>query len=254
MPTTGSGGEVVRPSRPVMKVRTTSGEVKVLGEGERVSLGQRPKVDVRLALDTTRSMSDKIKGLITCFEGFVAELGGLKLDWNFSVVPFGDLTIEGDRIVGDLPVVNTVQQAQAMIRGVPRFNGGGNYGESSLEALQITMDKSYRQGSVKLIILATDEPPLTTAQFNSHTITAMLRRREFICFATTEPDQGYEAWADHTGGKWYPIGSNMNTVDLMKFLRGMLRDVAHTAKAVHVVGGGSVHRYIERKARGEIGR
>ena len=89
-------------------------------------------VDICFVFDTTGSMSDKIKGLTDSLVKFVGELGRLSLDWRITAVPFGDLTVKGDKVVDDLPFVRTPKEGQQMLRRLPRFSGGSNVGESSL--------------------------------------------------------------------------------------------------------------------------
>ena len=233
--------------------RTASGNVVEAKPNQPVAIDDvLRQVDVCWVVDTTGSMSDKINGLTQCMVDFVAELAKLKLDWRSTAVPFGDLTVPGDRVVGDLPFVSDRQAAEQMIRNLPHFNGGGNTGESSLEAMQAAMSKRYRQGAVSVLVLLTDEPPLTGPQLNAGTITRALQQQELICFVASPPHQGYEPWAEKNAGKWYPIGSHMDTSDLLAFLKGLLKDVARISKAVHELGGGSVRRYIAEAKRREL--
>src|SRR5690348_16944400 len=82
----------------------------------------RSQVDICFVFDTTGSMSDKIDGLTRCMVEFVGALAELALNWRITAVPFGDLTVKGDRVVGDLPFVNTRAQAEDMLRTLPRFS------------------------------------------------------------------------------------------------------------------------------------
>lgn len=240
----------IRPSalpaaRRPLAFRTSGGKLVTPQAGERVKLDdQNRMVDFVFVIDTTGSMKDKTEGLQRCMEDFVNELAQLKLDWRFSLLPFGDLTIPGDRVVGKLAFVTNAEQARQMIRSAPRFSGGGNSGESSLEAMQAAMAKSYRQGAVKVVTLMTDEPPLTSRRLTPDVITRQLQQGEFICFAASPMNCGFEAMAKENGGQWYPIGSSLNTADLLAFLRRLLKNISRVSNDVHRLGGGSVSRYL----------
>lgn len=231
--------------------RNADGELVKPKPGETVSLGGKPsQVDIVIAFDTTGSMKDKIEGLKRCMVGFVSDLASLKLDWRLSMLPFGDLTV-GDRVVGDWPFVTSEAEAVAQVQQMPPFSGGGNTGESSLEAMNAAMLKSFRTGAVKVIVLLTDEPPL-----EHHLILDIIRRAlrqgQFICFAVTMAGQGYEPLAEDNGGKWYQISSQMDTSGLLAFMKGLLNEIAEVSKAVHQLGGGSVPKYIAEKRRLEL--
>lgn len=243
------GSEVAMP-RQAPVFRTSSGALVTATPGKPVEIADAKRlVDVCIVMDTTGSMSDKIDGLKQCMVEFVGELAKLKLDWRLTAVPFGDLTVPGDRVDGHLPFVTTQQAGVDMIRRFPRFSGGANEGESSLEAMQAAMSKRYRKDAVKVLVVFTDEPPLTGPQLTPRTIDAALAREEFICFVASQSRQGYEPWANDHGGKWYPIGSSMDTSSLLAFLRGLLKDVARASQAVHSIGGGSVRKYVESEQR-----
>jgi len=63
-----------------------------------------------------------------------------------------------------------------MLRRLPRFSGGSNVGESSLEAVLAGLAKPYRPDAVIVLVVLTDEPPLEsgdlTAGFVADQITA----------------------------------------------------------------------------------
>jgi hypothetical protein len=228
---------------------TASGNVVTPRDGERVSLDDiRRMVDFVWVFDTTGSMYSKLESLKRCMRGFVGDADALKLDWRFSLVPFGDLTVHGDKVVGQLPFVTTVAEACRMIRGAERFSGGANEGESSLEALVAGMDKPFRQGAVKIIILVTDEPPLEEG-LTTRVVNGRLRQGEFICFAATPAKCGFEPLARDNGGMWYHIGPRLDTADLLAYLRKLLKQATEVTNEVHRLGGGSVARYLEHPAR-----
>ncbi len=73
-------------------------------------------------------MTDKIDGLVTCMQGLVDDLARVGLDWRLTVVPFGDFTIPGDRIVTDQPFVKDAQSAKHLLASMPRFSGRSKRG------------------------------------------------------------------------------------------------------------------------------
>ena len=166
-------------------------------------------MDICLVFDTTGSMSDKIDGLVSCMTGFVDRLAELGLDWRITTVPFGDLTVEGDRVVGRLPFVHSVIAAKALIRRMPRFSGGTNDGESSIEAMRAALSKPWRDRAVKILVLLTDEPAVGAERAQG--ISQAIRRNEAICFCVTPDTAYYQTWSGESGGSWVQISANMDT-------------------------------------------
>lgn len=260
MPTwSGDGRNPVTPAKadPVEPLATRRpsdssgrGMMLDLGDGNLVSLKpgtsvkiKRSLADICIVFDTTGSMSDKINGLIECMAGFVDQLGKLSLDWRISVLPFGDLTVPGDRVELQWPFVKTVEQAKRQLRQMPRFSGGANDGESSIEATLGAIGKPWRQGAVRLAILLTDEPAL--GAHRSQRVLASLRSAEIIMFVASPNLPYYKSWAAGTGGKWFEIGQSMDTRALLDLLRGLVRDVATVAAEVHAIAGGNYKKYLE---------
>ena len=206
----------------------------------------RQPVDICFVFDTTGSMSGKIKGLTDSLVKFVGELGRLSLDWRITAVPFGDLTVEGDKVVDDLPFVRTPKEGQQMLRRLPRFSGGSNIGESSLQAVLAGLAKPYRSDAVIVLVVLTDEPPLESGDLTADFVADQITAREVICFAAATDHPGYRRWAADNGGQWYQIKPGMNTADLLGFLSSLVIDLPQVAKAVHDLGGGSVRRYLDR--------
>jgi hypothetical protein len=236
-------------ARRPLSADTTRAPLLDLGDGTLVALRPgvtvktvRSPVDICIIFDTTGSMSDKISGLITCMTDFVDELGKMSLDWRISILPFGDLTV-GDRVELDWPFVTTVEQTRKQLRQMPRFSGGGNDGESSVEAVLGAIGKPWRKGAVRIALLLTDEPALGADR--SQKVLAKLQSAEIITFVTSPSYTYYMDWARGTGGKWFKIGRSMDTRALLDLLRGLVRDVARVAAEVHAIAGGSVGKYLQ---------
>src|SRR5260370_36699987 len=95
----------------------------------------KARAELVSVIDATGSMNDKIDGLIESCESFVDRLATKRIDWAAAVGGFGDLTVEGDKIVAT-PFSSSAERVQALLPGLPPYSGSGNEGESSLEALQ----------------------------------------------------------------------------------------------------------------------
>src|ERR1035437_10374230 len=90
--------------------------------------------DIVFNIDTTGRMSGMIQSLLQTCQKFVDKIVDQQIDWRIAVVAFGDLTVHGDKIVATSFSKN-IETVKRSIASVPMFNGGGNNGESSLEAL-----------------------------------------------------------------------------------------------------------------------
>ena len=246
-------GAVADRRRRAPMVALNDGSLASLRSGTEIHETLR-EVDVCFVFDTTGSMSDKIDGLKTCITEFVAEMARLALSWRTTCVPFGDLTVHGDRVDGQLPFVDDVTSAQEQIRGLPRFSGGANLGESSIEAMHAGTTKGWRSNAVRVIILLTDEPALDAQRASE--IDGQLSQQEIICFVCSVPEQYFQHWASAHGGRWTAISSHMDTGSLLKLLKSLVRDVAAVASEIHAIAGGSVSRYLAMPAdkRTALGR
>ena len=225
---------------PVLEIG--DGRAVELRPGTAVTVA-RPMADICIVFDTTGSMNGKIEGLIDCMAGFAEDLAGLSLNWRMSVLPFGDLTVPGDRIVADLPFVASAAETTSQLRTMPRFAGGGNQGASSIEALLSAIAKRWRPKAVRVVLLLTDEPALGADRAKE-----MLRRlnsAEIVCFVASPDHDYYRSWASGTGGQWVKISRSMDTRDVLNLLRGLVQNVAKAASDLHAIAGGSYRRYLE---------
>jgi von Willebrand factor type A domain len=238
---TDSGSQSRRRKRGI-KLELDTGTVELPpGESYRPSARQ---VDLCFVFDTTGSMSNKIEGLVTCMVDLVRDFDELSLDWRLSVLPFGDLTIPGDRIVTDSPFVIDRAAAEAELRQMVRNSGGSNEGESSIEAMEAALRKVYRSAAVKILILLTDEPALGGAR-RAAQLERELRQKEFIAFTVSPDLPYYKSWATSSGGAWFAVAAAVDTSAILEMLRQLAADLARVAHEVHALAGGSVRAYRE---------
>lgn len=199
-------------------------------------------VDLVFIVDTTGSMSDKIEGVLTTCGEFLENFAALGLDYRVGIVAFGDLTEPDDRIVAT-PFMNKLEMIQKKLRQVPRYSGGGNEGESSLEAVHAALGMPYRAEAVKVCILITDEPALHGTHSPEAT-TAKLKEREVITYVVSPDIDYYKKMAERTGGTWMEITSEADFSSLLSMLRQLAKDMAHVVNDVHLLAHGSVESYL----------
>jgi ubiquinone biosynthesis protein UbiJ len=220
----------------------TTGDAKVV----RMEIGQdsaKARADLVFVIDTTGSMNDKIDGLIESCESFVDKLARKRIDWTAAVVGFGDLTVEGDRIVAT-PFSSNAERVKALLRGLPRYSGGGNEGESSLEALQAALDQQgFRRDAVKVVVLITDEPALQR-KLRPATVSGKLREAGAIAFVLSPNLKYFRSLATETGGQWWNVDSGGDFSQILAVFDKIATKVASTVAAVHRLAGGNVKQYL----------
>src|ERR1700693_3847752 len=223
------------------EMRTTS-EAKIV----RMEIGRdsaKARADLVFVIDTTGSMNDKIDGLIESCESFVDKLARKRIDWVAAVVGFGDLTVEGDRIVAT-PFSSSADRVKALLRGLPRYSGGGHEGESSLEAVQAALNQpGYRPDAIKVVVLITDEPALQR-QLRPSAISGKLREAGAIAFVLSPKLKYFREMATETGGEWWNVDSGGDFSKILAVFDKISTKVASTLAAVHKIAGGNVKEYL----------
>ena len=233
-----------QPTKPVVSV-SMGGIRAELSAGDHLS-GRRQKsaVDVVFAFDTTGSMSGFIDGLVSAMSSFIDVLQERGLDWRTTCVPFGDLLITGDKVVSTLPWVTSVDTARSQLQSMPRFNGGGNFGESSYEAVSVALGKKFRDNSIKIVILITDDEPHQHTYSTSHVI-GQLVEADALCFSVSHATPTYTKLVKETGGSLIPIGSSVNMSAIINAFLRLADDLAKRSKKIHELGNGSPQRLLE---------
>jgi Mg-chelatase subunit ChlD len=201
------------------------------------------EVDLVFVIDTTGSMSDKIEGVLNTCEEFLTNFSALELDSRVGVVAFGDLTIEGDRIVAT-PFMTQLEQIQKTLRKIPRYGGGGNEGESAFEAIEAALEMPHRPEAVKVCVLITDEPALQNTLSPSG-ILGRITEHQVITYVVSPPIDYYKEIASRSGGAWMQITSAADFSSLLGMLKNLAKSVATIVNDVHLLAGGSVATYLK---------
>jgi hypothetical protein len=127
---------------------------------------------------------------------------------------------------------------------LPRYSGGGNDGESSLEAVQAALNQpGFRSDAMKVVILITDEPALQK-QLKPATITGRLREAGAITFVLSPDLKYFRSMAADTGGHWWKVESGGDFSKILAIFDRIATQVASTVAAVQKLTGGDVKEYL----------
>lgn len=230
----GDTTRVVQRSGPVIKV-----------QGRSVSPTDGRGVDLVFVIDTTGSMSDKIEALLATAQRFVDELADLGMSHRVAVVAFGDLTVPGDDIV-TFDFTDDIRKVKRTLAGVPRYGGGANDGESSLEALDRAVSLSFRANAIKSIVLITDEPALQH-RLSAEGLTKRLVQAEILAFVISPAEPYYKDLARRTGGRWHQVSATADFSNILEMFKQVASKLSRVVADVIKIGGGSVRSYLQLK-------
>jgi len=203
----------------------------------------RSKVDIAFIFDTTGSMDNKIEALLNVCSSFVNEPAKFDLDAHFLLVSFGDLKVFGDRIELVTLLTPSIQKIKEGLKNIPRNGGGGNEGESSLEAIKFGLAQKYRPNSVKVMLLITDEPAHQDT-ISTKVIKNEITRNGVLFYALTPRLSYFIEMAKENGGEWQEISIDSNLKMVEGLFRRLAERVATVVKDVHKLSGGSVPKYL----------
>jgi Mg-chelatase subunit ChlD len=232
-----------RPEAPPEIGPGRAGDVEVRSAPGGTAAGRG--VDLVFVIDTTGSMSDKIESLLATCSRFADDFNALQLNHRIAIVSFGDLRVEGDKIQ-NTAFTGNVEVTKKSLRNIPRNNGGGNQGESPLEALERALSLPFRADAVKAIVLITDEPA-DQHRLNADEMIGRLAEREMLVFVASPPYKYFQRMALRNGGKWYKISAHTNFKDLLELFKDLARKVSQVVLDVYQVGDGSVADYLRLK-------
>ena len=216
-------------------------DVRRLPAGEATGRG----VDLVFVIDTTGSMSDKIESLLATCSRFVESFDALQLNHRIAIVAFGDLTVRGDKIQ-NTAFTSNVAATQKSLRRIPRYSGGGNEGESSLEAIERALSLPFRPDAVKTLVLITDEPA-HQQRLRASDIIGRLVERECLVFVASPPIGYFKQMAQRNGGQWYQVAADTHFNDLLNLFKDLARKVSQVVFDVYQIGDGSVADYLRLK-------
>lgn len=186
-------------------------------------------VDILVCFDTTGSMSDMIGSLVAQTTSFVQEAASRRLDLRWSLIAFGDLRIQGDRIVR-YPFTDDTASFSRTLREMPRFIGGGNSSETSLDALSVAaLHDGWSATAVRMCILLTDEPP-AGLEVDLETVGRQLRERRIVTFCVAPDHRAYRWLAQVTGGEWLDI---FEPVPFDRLLGRLAKRMMRLAEGLH---------------------
>lgn len=223
--------------------QASSGAPSIRIKGQVSNLNPTAQVDLVFVIDTTGSMSDKIAAILRTCSSFVDDFAALGLDSRLGLVAFGDLTVPGDRI-DVFPFTHDIDAFRQQLMQVTRFSGGGNEGESAVEALESILGLEFRHGAVKAAVLITDEPALGGSE-RVTLVADRLRSQEILTYALTPSLRYYQEIAAKTGGHWAVITASADLTALLQLFQELAGRVSKVVADVHRLAGGSVSRYLQ---------
>lgn len=222
-------------------------DIKQIGSGVVKRSGGRllkgHEVDIYFVIDTTGSMSDKIDALLRTCVQFVSVPATYNLEAGFVLVSFGDLKVTGDKVVVEVSLTTDIEKIKSGLASVNHNSGGGNTGESSFEAIAKALRVPGRPGSVKVMVLITDEP----AHQDTYTVSqvqGMLAERDMLLYGLTPNIGYYRALIKARGGQWAQISSTSSLDMLRKLFEQLARDVSETVRQVIQLTDGNVGEYL----------
>jgi hypothetical protein len=161
-------------------------------------------IDLLVCFDTTGSMDDKIPGLIAQTANFVQAASASHFNLRWGLIAFGDLRVDGDKIV-QYPFTTSTPEFVGALRRMPSFLGGGNSGETSLDALYAAAQhRGWTSTSVRMTVLITDEPPVGL-DVDLEMVGQAMREQRIVVFCVGPEHRAYRWLAKVTGGDFWDI-------------------------------------------------
>lgn len=151
----GQGSDIKTLSYEDITNRKTAGPVSVtLNEGNTAATA----FDLMLVIDTTGSMGDELRYLQEELKDIVSsvESSHPNLDIRIGLTLYRDV---GDEyVVREFDFTSNIDELQANL-AAQKANGGGNYPEAMDQAMVTAMKQSWREDSIKALMLVADAPP-----------------------------------------------------------------------------------------------
>jgi hypothetical protein len=194
-------------------------------------------VQIVVVFDTTGSMDSFIEPMVNCVSELADGLQSLGVKWEATVVPFGDLLIEGDVIDISQAWVNSCRKINRQLATMTRNRGGGNGGESSFEAVEAGLARlRERPMAPRVLVLITDDAPHTRNR-SASAIADQLVATDAVFFAVSPDLLPYRQFADVTGGAWVNIHGEVSAASLAGQIGALGSKISERVHEVLAVGG-----------------
>lgn len=163
-------------------------------------------VDIVLFLDATGSMEWCFAELADNICKFTEDLSRNRLDWRMALYAFRDLQ------KGEPPeyheFTTDVRLIEQQVRSKKADGGGGNWGESSIDALfDGIVQYEFRPSSTVVFLLFTDEPPHDPDQSgrSMSDLIEELRSRRIVPYVVSRPLETFYRLANSNAGLHFDI-------------------------------------------------
>jgi hypothetical protein len=194
--------------------------------------------ELAIAFDTTGSMAPYAEGLADCISSMVAELERTGILWSALIVPFGDLRVIGDTVDAEGPWCKDFEEFSRQLANRKRNSGGGNLGESSLEAMDACLKRlGTKSAAAKVLLVITDEPAHEDG-ISAERMASSLKEADVLCFVVAPRHyRYYREFAEATGGKFIDIASTVDLSEVISAMSSLGRQIAARSAAVIKAGG-----------------
>ena len=135
-----------------------------------------------------------------------------------------------------------------MLKTLRRNSGGGNGGESTLEALDAALSKPSRQRTMMVVLVITDEPALLHDLHPRDVIDRMIAS-DVLCNVVSPRIPYFLSMAESTGGTWLEISRHVGLEGLVSEWTSLGTRIASRLQRVAEFGG-SPQRLLSLEAGG----
>lgn len=216
---TGSGAATddAHPDPPAGRPNTDLEPDRDAGESWRRRTHRR--VDIMFVLDCTESMAGEINAIRDVIVSFVEMIEAEGIGVRVGLIEFRDRLCDEEHRVflfDDDPFTSNAAIFRSAIKSV-RAYGGGDFPESSLDALMLAVRQPFSPGAQKVIVLVTDAPPhipdrdTQTIDEVCDALQAAGVKHLYIIFQTSDPaSQVYLELLGRTRGLAWNLGAGSN--------------------------------------------
>ena len=200
-----------------------------------LAVGVVGDIDLLVCFDTTGSMEDKIPSLVAQTANFVHSAAASQFSIRWALIAFGDLRVTGDKIV-KYPFTTSTPEFVSALRRMPRFSGGGNTGETSLDALYAAArHQDWSSRSIRMCVLITDEPPVGL-EVDLEMVGQAMREQKIVAFCVGPEHRAYRWLAQVTGGDFWDIYERVPFEQILERLAKRMVKVAEKLRPMLSAG------------------